>query len=152
MELDPGHSVITNAVITRGELQRRLDADPAFSNMSILGVDPGSMPSSIVRRGPWVMRVVLFQLLLPLLALLSVWVAPNGPLRTTKKSARDVVAAAFDTGPGLSERPKGAYMNGSSPVSMSAEAKDQEKQRRLWRDTIRYVQLRKGETMLRNWQ
>lgn len=52
------------------ELQSRLDRDPALANLCILGVDPGAMATSLQRRAPWVIRVLLSQLLLPIIAML----------------------------------------------------------------------------------
>ncbi|KAI1759916.1 hypothetical protein GGR53DRAFT_511933 [Hypoxylon sp. FL1150] len=129
-----------------GELQRRLDADSTFSKVSIIGVDPGTMPSNLVRRGPWAMRVVLFKIIMPLFAGVSVWLSPNGPLRTPRKSAGDVLGAIFYSSLG-----KGAYLNGSEKADMSAEARDTVKQGLLWRETLDYVQLKAGESALKDW-
>ena len=93
-------------------------------------------------------RVFLFQLVLPLVAVLATWVMPNGPLRTTKKSAQNVLKAAFDLGP----QTKGLYLDGSEPTEMSREAKDPEKRKTLWSDTVRYASLREGETCLAQWK
>ncbi|KAK7985764.1 short-chain dehydrogenase, partial [Apiospora saccharicola] len=92
------------------ELQRRLHADPQLNAISVYGVDPGSMPSNLVRRGPWAMRVLLFQIIMPLFAGLMVRLSPNGPLRTPQKSAKDVLAAAFMPGPIAA-----LYFDGSAP-------------------------------------
>lgn len=43
-----GYRVILT--LYRMELQRRLDRDPVFGNISVLGLDPGAMPSGIMRR------------------------------------------------------------------------------------------------------
>ncbi|KAK7962821.1 short-chain dehydrogenase [Apiospora aurea] len=126
------------------ELQRRLDADPTLNRISVLGVDPGSMPSNLTRRGPWAMRVLLGKILMPLLAGLVVRLSPNGPLRTTHKSARDVLAAGFETGP-----VKGLYFDGSARSEMCAEARDPEKQGMLWRESVGYAQLKYDETILK---
>lgn len=94
------------------------------------------MPTGLVRRGPWMTRVFIFQIMMPLIITLSAWLVPNGPWRTIKKSTRDVLAAAFEVGPPLSERPKGVYLDGSKIGQKSAEAEDVEKQRLLWKDTV----------------
>lgn len=129
------------------ELQRRLDTDPLLKNISGLGIDR-TMATGLVRRGPWMTRVVIFQIAMPLLITLSAWLMPNSPWRTTKKSTRDVLAATFGVGPPLSERPKGVYLDGSKIGQKSAEAEDVEKQRLLWRDTVRCAQLKDSETVL----
>ncbi|KAK6818912.1 short-chain dehydrogenase [Apiospora arundinis] len=126
------------------ELQRRLDADPNLNKISVLGVDPGTMPTTIVRRGPWAMRVLLGRILMPMFAGLMVWLSPNGPLRTTQKSARDILAVGFEPGP-----VKGLYFDGSARAEMSAEASDPEKQNLLWRESVGYAQLKPEETALR---
>ncbi|KAJ7810507.1 putative short-chain dehydrogenase [Mycena olivaceomarginata] len=72
------------------------------------------------------------------------------PLRTAGKSAGDVVGAAF--GEFGEERPDGWYFDGSKKAEMSAEARDEQKQEMLWRDTARYVRLEEGETILGDWK
>lgn len=43
------------------ELQRRLDQDPLLSNISVLALDPGAMPTGIFRHSEsWMMRFVMF--------------------------------------------------------------------------------------------
>ncbi|KAK8008210.1 hypothetical protein PG991_010761 [Apiospora marii] len=128
------------------ELQSRLFADPVLNNISVYGVDPGTMPSNLVRRGPWAMRVLLFQIIMPLFAGWMVRLSPNGPLRTPQKSARDVLAAAFRTGP-----ISALYFDGSAPAEMGAEAQDREKQRLLWKETLEYTGLKGSETALVSW-
>ncbi|KAI1087035.1 putative short-chain dehydrogenase [Rostrohypoxylon terebratum] len=128
-----------------GELQRRLDIDPNLNKVSVIGVDPGSMATDLVRRGPWVMRMVHFKIMY-LCASLTVWLWPNGFLRTTRKSAGDVLAASFDPNPN-----KGLYFNGSARAEMSAEARDPEKQLLLWKETLKYTQFKAGESVLTHW-
>ncbi|KAI0100868.1 hypothetical protein GGR51DRAFT_531244 [Nemania sp. FL0031] len=129
-----------------GELQRRLDGDPILNKVSVVGIDPGTMPTDLSRRGPWIMRVVLFQLILPLVARIMTLISPNGSIRTATKSSADVIAAAFTV-----EHAKGLYLDGQKQAQMSAEARDPEKQRLLWQDTVAYTQLKEGETMLAHW-
>ena len=128
-----------------------MNKDPALSNISILGVDPGGMATTIVRRASWVMRVLVVQILVPLLSVILSWFQPNGPLRTPAKSAADVVRAAFDTKT-LGQRPKQVYLNGTDPQEPGAEAKDGAKRTMLWRDSIVYAQLKEGETALVDWK
>lgn len=132
--------------INRPELQSRLHADPSLNRISVYGVDPGSMPSNLVRRGPWAMRVLLFKIIMPLLAGLMVRFSPNGPLRTPQKSAQDVLTAAFKPGPNSA-----LYFDGSAPSEMGAEARDPEKQRLLWKETLEYTGLQGSETALVRW-
>ncbi|KAJ7693500.1 hypothetical protein B0H14DRAFT_3661714 [Mycena olivaceomarginata] len=105
---------------------------PPQKHISILGVDPGTLSNTtLLRRGPWFMHFF-------------------PALRTAGKSAGDVVRAAFgDFG---EERPDGWYFDGSKKAEMSAEARDEQKQEMLWRDTVGYVRLEEGETMLGDWK
>lgn len=120
------------------ELQRRLDSDPALHNISILGVDPGMMPTKITT-GP---LSLLGQLVIFVLSHIASRVWPS-VVRLPHKSARDVVAAAFGTDPPLSERPKGLYLNGTEKKHISAETRDPEK-----RASVRHAGLREGGTCL----
>ncbi|KAF2703703.1 NAD(P)-binding protein [Pleomassaria siparia CBS 279.74] len=141
-------------VATISELQRRLDQDSKLHNISVLGIDPGLVNTGIVRRsGSWFLRVLLWQLLLPAMAIVLIFLFPNGPLRPARKSASDIVAAALGNGPPpLSARPKGLYLNGSELGARNPEARDPAKGAMLWRDTLRYTQLGDRETCLENWR
>lgn len=130
------------------ELQRRLDRDPALSNISILGVDPGTMMTGITRHAPWVIRVLLFQIIYPIIA----WLMPNGPVRATRKSASDVLRAAFDSDAVLGQFPKDLYFDGTEPMETSAESKDAQKRDLVWKASVRYADLKQGETVLVSWQ
>ncbi|KAF1950324.1 NAD(P)-binding protein [Byssothecium circinans] len=136
------------------ELQRRLDQDPVLKNVSVLGIDPGLVITGIVRHsGSWFLRVFLWRFLLPPIAVFLAYFLPNGPLRLVGKSARDIVAAALESGPPpLSARPKGLYLNGSELGARNPEAKNPANGAMLWRDTLRYTQLEDGETCLENWR
>ncbi|RYO81628.1 hypothetical protein DL766_004848 [Monosporascus sp. MC13-8B] len=132
------------------ELQRRLDADPLLKDISVLGIDPGSTPTYLVRRGDW--RIVgLWTLIMPWLVVILTWLWPNGTNRTLTKSSADIVAAAFDSNPTLGERPKGPYPNGEERREMAAEARDARKREILWKDTAKYTQLDQKDTILANW-
>ncbi|KAG6353491.1 hypothetical protein INS49_005672 [Diaporthe citri] len=129
------------------ELQRRLDTDPALSNICILGVDPGSMPGNLTRRGPWFIWLLMYKLIMPWLAPLMAWLQPNGPLRTLKLGAADVIAGAFRGSP----PPNGGYFYGSRVEEMTAEAQDVKKRERLWVETVGHTGLKEGETSLEKW-
>ncbi|KAK6949325.1 hypothetical protein Daesc_009400 [Daldinia eschscholtzii] len=132
------------------ELQRRIDADPVLSGISVLGIDPGSTPTYLVRRGDW--RITgLWTYIMPWLVVILTWLWPNGTNRTVTKSARDIITAAFDSNPTLGERPKALYLNGEELREMAAEARDPRKREILWKDTVKYTGLDKNETILANW-
>lgn len=107
------------------------------------------MPTNLIRRGPWLIRVLMFKLIMPWLALLMGWLQPNGPYRTLGMGAADVLAAALDTGARGS--PRGAYFYGSRIEEMTAEAQDEKKREMLWVDSLRYTGLTRDETVLTAW-
>lgn len=128
------------------ELQSRLDTDPLLSNIRILGVDPGSMPSNLVKRGPWIVRIFMFKLIMPWLSPLMGWLVPNGTYRTLRMGATDILQAALS--PRADAFAKGSYYYGSRLDDMSLEAKDEKKNKRLWADSVRYTGLTEKETSL----
>ncbi|KAH8883512.1 putative short-chain dehydrogenase [Thozetella sp. PMI_491] len=130
------------------ELQRRLSLDPALKSISVLGIDPGTVPTDIARRSFWLVRFLTFSVVIPLMALVSSWFWSNPSVRTPKKSAADILTAAMDLG----VRPSSLYMNGCEPGEMSPEARDTDKQLMVWKDTVRYVGLKEGETVLTHWR
>lgn len=138
-----------NGCFGRYALQRRLSSDPALSNISVLGVDPGGMPSGLTRRGGALLT--MGNAVLPLLAKVSMLSSPNGPLRTTQKSAGDVLRAAFDTET-LGIQPKAVYLNGSDLAETSLESRDERKQNMLWKDSVVYAGLQPADTVLQNWR
>ncbi|KAH8891741.1 putative short-chain dehydrogenase [Thozetella sp. PMI_491] len=135
-----------------GELQRRLDEDPVLKDISVLGVDPGTMNSPMMRRAPWILRVVVFQFMVGIVSGIFDYIWPHPLWRTTWRSAGDVVSAALDSGPGIGLRPKGLYFDGPKRAEMYAEARDPEKQLILWRDSVRYTSLKEGDSTLFNWK
>lgn len=138
-------------VMMVGELQRRLDADARLNKISVLAIDPGTMATELVRRSAWVV-VQIFRFVIAPLSVLMTWLHPNGSLRTTKKSACDMMALALECGPPLCEYPKGWYMSGLERAEPSAESKDARKREILWRDSVRYTGLAEGETCLGDWR
>lgn len=122
------------------ELQGRINEDPVLNKVSILGVDPGTMSTGLQRYASWFIRVALFKIIFPLVA----WLNPDGTVRTTQKSASHVLQAAFDACPGR----KGQYYNGTVALQPSAESRDPRKREMVWRESIRYAHLERGETIL----
>ncbi|KAK6197007.1 hypothetical protein LQW54_010969 [Pestalotiopsis sp. IQ-011] len=133
------------------ELQRRIDKDPVLHNIAVVGIDPGSTPTTLVRRGDWRIRG-LWTYIMPWLVVILTWLWPNGTNRTTAKSSRDILAAALDTSPVWGEKPKGLYLDGEVPKTMAAEARDPRKRDQLWQDTLKYTGLSGEETGLANWE
>ena len=50
------------------ELQRRLDTDPALSQICVLGVDLCYMLGNLTRCGLWYIWLLIFKFIMPLLA------------------------------------------------------------------------------------
>lgn len=139
--------------MSSGELQRRLSDDPLLSNISILGVDPGTVPTTnIIRHGSLFIRLVVHYIY-PLISAYQRWRNPNAntDIRTADKAATDILAAALDCSLILGERPRGLYLDGSELADVSAEAKDEDKRLMVWRDSVRYTGLKSEETLLQNW-
>lgn len=141
-------------VMMINELQRRLNQDTRLHNISVLALDPGAMPTEIVRRSPsWFVRVLMFQVILPVLGTVTTRLWPNGSFRTLQKSASDVVSAALDSGPPpLNEHPKGLFLNGSELGNYNSEAKDPAKCEIVWKGSLQYAKLEDGQTLLENWK
>ncbi|KAI0428148.1 hypothetical protein F5Y09DRAFT_332813 [Xylaria sp. FL1042] len=125
------------AIMSIGELQKRLDADPLLHGISIVGVDPGDMPTGIVRHSSWMTRNVVVPIFLSLVAQLAVLFQANPYFRTTAKSANDVIAAAFETGPRL----RGKYLDGTKISNISSEAGDTKKREMVWAESVRLTSL-----------
>jgi hypothetical protein len=124
------------------ELQRRLDREAALKNICVLGVDPGPMISGLQRLSPWVIQVLIYKVIYPIL----VYFYPNGPIRPTRRSASDVLEAAFGSGSG--ELPKDLYFDGTRPLETSAESRDVQKRNLVWTETAKYALLKEGDTIL----
>lgn len=129
-------------------LQQRLDRDPRLRKICVLGVDPGTMSTGLQRHAGWLIRVLLFRVIYPFVA----WLRPDGPVRTTERSARDVVRAAFDHGPGLGEEPKGVYLDGAVPRETGQECRDVQKRDWVWKESVRLTGLKRDETALVDWR
>lgn len=123
-----------------------------LSRVCVLGIDPGSISTNLVRRGPWLIRVFIFKIIVPFLARLAVWLQPNGPIRTIDVGTADILAASLEPGEPVGESPKAMYFYGSRVEEMTKEARDEKKRARLWKDTLRYTGLKEGETVLKNWE
>jgi hypothetical protein len=129
-------------VMMMHELQQRLDREASLNNICVLGVDPGSMISSLQRLSPWVIRVLIYKVIYPIL----VYFYPNGPIRPIRRSAFDVLEAAF--GSSSAELPKDLYFDGTQPLETSAESRDGQKRNLVWTETAKYAQLKEGDTIL----
>ncbi|KAK8066626.1 Protochlorophyllide reductase A- chloroplastic [Apiospora hydei] len=136
------------AVMMVAELQRRLDADPVLKRVSIAGIDPGAMGTGLTRRSNWFTRVLLWPIVVPILALFLTWLDRNGHVRTIRKSAGDVLAAAFEAG----DEVRGKLLNGSEVADVVPEAADVQKRLMVWRDSVKYAELEEQDTILTQWK
>lgn len=122
-----------------------------LSNVAVLGLDPGAMPTDICRRDvSFFIRVISMKILMPILNPVAVYLWPNGLLRTTTKSASDALYAALDTTT-LGDHPKGVYLNGTSSSAPSKAVENDQNRELLWRDSIRYAKVIEGDTSLDRW-
>ncbi|PSR90381.1 putative short-chain dehydrogenase [Coniella lustricola] len=135
-------------VMIINSLQARLDRDAALNKICVLGVDPGTMTTGLQRDAPWIIRVLLFRFVYPLMQ----WMYPNGNGRSTDRSAGDVLTAAFDNGPGIGKEPKGVYLLGAEPFEMSEEARDATKRQWVWDESVKLTGLKDDETVLTEWR
>jgi NAD(P)-dependent dehydrogenase (short-subunit alcohol dehydrogenase family) len=137
------------------ELQRRIDADPELDKISVLSLDPGGMGTGLVRDGPFLLRfllAVIFPIFTPMLWVWNYY-KPNGSLRTTEISARDLRRACFDETEPLGMFPKAVALNGSEAgTHQTAEALDEKKQKELWEGSLRIANVREGDTVLKSWK
>lgn len=76
-------------------------------------------------------------------------ISPNGMFRTPEKSGQHLLRACFDTEE-LGECPKATYLDGSRNRETGDEVRDEEKQRRLWADSLKMTKLEEGETVLKD--
>ncbi|KAI1202473.1 hypothetical protein F5X97DRAFT_286334 [Nemania serpens] len=129
------------------ELQRRLDRDPTLNQVSLAGVDPGTMGTGLQRHAPWVIRVLIFQIVYPIVR----WLAPDGLVRSPQKSAAQAVHAATRVG-SEGKAPERAYYFDDAALETSAEVRDFEKCNWVWQKSIEYTQLSQDEAALREWK
>lgn len=134
------------------ELQSRLDADPALSNISALGVDPGAMPTTILRRGSFYYRFFVARILIPLLTSIMALFSENPMMRSTEKSATDLLNAAFSEKAPYGQHPKDLYFDGNALLETSDESRDKAKLNDLWTSSVRYTSLSREETALQQWK
>ncbi|KAI8958100.1 putative short-chain dehydrogenase [Daldinia sp. FL1419] len=128
------------------ELQRRVDRDPVLKNISVIGVDPGTLlATSLQRDASWVIRILIFRIIYPITAFLF----PNGLVRSTRKSASQILEASLGREPKF---PKGLYYFDGRQLETSTESKDLRKQDIVWQESIKYTHLERGETILTNLQ
>jgi hypothetical protein len=142
--------------LDRTELSRRLERDPKLSKISVVSVDPGAMPTHLARRGSFYLRVIIMKMVMPWLAAVSVYFDPNGALRTTSKSANDLMRASglVEQGATVAEVQPGklVYLNGTDKAELGKEAQDETNAKVLWKYSLSAAQIKSGDTVLADWQ
>jgi hypothetical protein len=129
------------------ELQQRIDEETTLKNICVLGVDPGPMITGIQRLSPWFIRVLIFKIIYPIMLYLN---PNNGQVRPIRRSAFDVLEAAFGLGSGT--LPKALYFDGRRPLETSAESRNSQKRILVWTQTAKYAHLKGDDTILSHWQ
>ncbi|KAK8063303.1 hypothetical protein PG996_007955 [Apiospora saccharicola] len=137
------------------ELQARLDADPDpnLHKLCVVGVDPGPMATGMQRLAPWVIRVLFFKVVFPMMAYLS---PSRAFLNSTSRAAGDVLGSGEGSAEEEEEEgaalPKDGYFQNGVPMETSEESRDGAKRALVWRETVKLTGLKEGETALVNWK
>lgn len=87
---------------------------------------------------------------IPLIVPIATKFRRNGDLRTTSESSADALRECFDVET-LGKHPHAVYLNGTEEQETNPEGDDEKKRETLWRNSVAYVELRKGETRLKDW-
>ncbi|KAK7964351.1 short-chain dehydrogenase [Apiospora saccharicola] len=152
-------------IMMQHELQARLDADldPNLNKVCVVGVDPGPMATGMQRLAPWVIRVLFFKVVFPMMA----YLAPGRAFLNPKSRAAGDVLGAAGLGLGLGSGessaegregregaalPKGGYFQNGVPMETSEESRDVAKRALVWRETVKLTGMKEGETVLKNWK
>ena len=123
--------------------------DPKLHNISIMALDPGAMPGTgISRDAPFTIRATIRVLRL-MLGFIN-YFFPNAPFRSPKRSAGDLLHASLDEEE-IGARPKAVNLNGRVRENTSAESRDEAKWKKLWEGSVKLAGLKKGDTVLANW-
>ncbi|KAH0491318.1 hypothetical protein TgHK011_002755 [Trichoderma gracile] len=111
------------------ELASRIAQDPQLSNISVIGLDPGGMPTDIARRAGFFLGSVMMKVVVPVIAAVSVRINENSMFRPAWKSAADVVRACFEIDAHKGEL---LHLDGTAELEIAKEARDETKRRELW--------------------
>jgi len=109
------------------------------------------MPTGLMRNASWFTRKVIMGVVVPAGARILSHTHANHWVRTTSQSAKAVMRACFDTA-SLGERPQALYLDGIEEIQASDEARDEAKQKMLWRDSVSLAGLADGDTVLQVWK
>lgn len=131
------------------ELANRIAKDAKLSNISIIGLDPGGMPTGIARRAGFLTGYVVMNLVMPVVSELGVRISPNGMVRPSWKSAADVVRACFELD---AHRGEALHLNGTAGMQIAKDARDEAKRREVWEYGVKAARIEEGDTALVDWK
>ena len=131
------------------ELQRRLDSNPELRNICALSVDPGWMATSLVREGPKMLKYLIVPLMKYSAPIMTKW-KKDGKIQSTESSARAVVNASTSS---IDEAfggvpPKAVFMIGMNKGMSGKMAREEMKQKELWRGSVGFAGLKEGDSVL----
>ncbi|KAM0253042.1 hypothetical protein ACHAQJ_007473 [Trichoderma viride] len=137
------------AVMLCEELASRIAKDPKLSNISVIDLDPGGMPTDIARRAGFLLGFVAMRLVVPVLAEISVRLSPTGRLRPSWWSAADVVRACFGI---EAHKGEALHLDGKSKFQIAKDARDEVKRKELWEYSLVAAKIEAGDTVLVDWK
>ncbi|KAK0108672.1 hypothetical protein ONS95_003464 [Cadophora gregata] len=132
------------------ELQRRINTDPSLSNISIIGHDPGWIgATNLTRNGDPTVKISFA--CIKFVARFA-WIFSSNPmLRTPERNGGYLLTLCFDRTK-FGEFPKALYVDGGVLYKTVPEANDEGLQKRLWKESLGFVGVKEGETVLRDWK
>jgi hypothetical protein len=102
----------------------------------MLALDPGVVGgTSLFTHFPIYLYFILNYIIV-LLQPITVYIFPNGRLRSAEKTGSDLLYACFDEKT-LGKVPGALYLNGTEIADSSTESHDVKKQGELWRETMK---------------
>ncbi|KAL7935318.1 NAD(P)-binding protein [Trichoderma chlorosporum] len=138
------------AVMFCEELANRIAKDPKLSNISLIDLDPGGMPTGIARRAGFLISFVVMKLVVPVIAEVSVRMKPNGVIRPPWKSAADAISACFEL---EAHHGEALHLDGSATgLKVAKEVKDEAKRKELWEYGLKAAHIEEGDTALADWK
>lgn len=102
----------------------------------------------MIKNAPYFQQIIIYYVLgYVVTPILGFFNSKNPILRTTTKSAKDLMYAAFDTQE-LGSLPKGVTLDGCVPNVTNPESRDSKKLTELWKGSLELVGLKSSETVL----
>ncbi|KAL7789384.1 hypothetical protein V8C37DRAFT_386376 [Trichoderma ceciliae] len=137
------------AIMLCEELANRIAKDPALSNISVIGLDPGGMPTGIARRAGFLLGFVVMKLMMPVISEVSVRLSPNSMMRPPWKSAADVTRACFEI---EAHKGEALHLDGTVGLQIARDARDEAKRKELWEYGLQAAAIEGQDTVLVDWK